>query len=456
VQKIYPIRRLFLPLLTAGLFLWILTSHWPGPYNRILGIFSGLGLCFSLAWLVNNVLRMLIWDLFLDRYLGITLPQLIKDFVGILLYFCAVLIIIRYVFGESITALLAASGVMGLVIGMAVQNIISDVFSGITLNFDRNFHIGDRVNLHDINKFGKISEITWRSTRLITEGTGLLIIPNSTIAGMTFTNTSHHKIIHAELKITLDSNIPAEKALNILTAALRSTEGILTRPYATVRVSRFDLDGIIYKMDYWLDSTKSSNASIRHDVLMRVITHFQIAGFRLDEGKYKLNLVSILEHCSLFKDSLPAEKTMIAENMHRVLVKSGDSIFQEGEEGDSMFIVVEGLVGMYIQKPNQPSRLRVAYLSAGQFFGEMSLLSGEPRSVTVIAKTDCLLYEIKKPIILELLSKRPALAKQLSETLIKNKMANEKIGIVDVEQSQNQQTGAIEALYHRIKGFFKL
>lgn len=452
MSKANPIRLLILPLIAVSLFFWLYTSKASTAFlNDIFGILFFI----SLTWLINNFLKIFIWDLLFDRSFKISFPQLIKDFVAILLFFAAILLIISQVFERSITGLLAASGLLGLIVGMAVQNIINDLFSGITLNFDRNFHVGDSIILHDVNKKGKIRELTWRSTRLDTEGTGLLIVPNSLISTMSITNMSRRKILHAELSLPLSSAIPTPRAMSILDAALRSTEGVLSKPRPSIKVSRFDSEGVIYKLYFWLEPTKTPLRKLKHNLFHRILLHFSIAGlgfYKLPEGSLTEN---VLANCRLFDELKDDEKEYISQNMSPIKLKNSESIVEEATAGDSMFIVAEGLLGIYIQPSTKQEKIRAGYLSSGDFFGETSLLTGAARTATITAKTDCLLYEIKKSVMSELIEKNPEIARRLSKALAENKIKNEKIS-EDLAKNPEEMGSLVQDFYNSIKRFFKL
>jgi CRP-like cAMP-binding protein len=89
-------------------------------------------------------------------------------------------------------------------------------------------------------------------------------------------------------------------------------------------------------------------------------------------------------------------------------------LVREGESGDSMFLLVEGTLHVFLEARGDRPRIRLAMLRPGDFFGEISLLTCEPRSATVMAVTDCLVYEITKDCMQQILSQRPEVGAALS------------------------------------------
>lgn len=454
-----------LPLLLVCLFFWLLNTSLPLPEKSLLKYFLGIGFYLSLAWLLNTIFRLFVCDFLLKEIFKITIPQLLIDLVSILFYFAAILLIIHGVFRESVRALLAASGLMGIIIGVAIQNIINDFFSGIALNFDPNFQIGNSLNLHDISKKGKIREITWRSTRLHSDESGLINIPNSLIATMAISNLSRRKITQMDLKIPLNARIPSSQAIIIFTSAVSAVPGVLRKPRPVVRVSSFDVEGILYKLEYWIEPAKTSDIETRHRILEKILSNLIIAGIPFGSpGQYPLPLSIIpkidpeilIDNCSLFEILGAKEKSYLAKQMKLKKYPADTAIFEQGDPGDSMFLVAEGLLAVYISPQESKKTIRVSYLSPGDFFGESSLLTGAPRSATIKTKTDTILFEITKETLQYIFSKTPELTEKLSVILVENEMKNKKAASEFLDSKEVKRYSAIQDIYNKMRRFFNL
>ena len=104
--------------------------------------------------------------------------------------------------------------------------------------------------------------------------------------------------------------------------------------------------------------------------------------------------------------------------------REGAVLIKCGETGDSMFILCEGLLDVRVALKEGQAESRVAMLQAGMFFGEMSVLTGEPRSATIIAATDALVFEISKDDIAALIRNRPELAETIAQAVTTRKLRN--------------------------------
>lgn len=392
----------------------------------------GISLWLTLAWLVIRVLDDILWPLFLERRLGYTIPRLLKDLVRLMVVVVAVGVIISVVFEKSITGFLAASGVVGLVLGLALRNMIADFFSGIALNLERSFSVGDRVKLEHSDLTGDIVEINWRTTVIKNFTGNYLIVPNSRMSTLQVEN--YHKPERAHYNwhfLTLDFDVQIERAERILLAALKEAQtefGVTAPPIARVRLP--NERGMEYIIVYQVPEYRF-RGRMRAAVIRCVMRHLRIAGIRPVYPRHDIftaqmllppqdqlpDTRSLLRHVNLFTVLDDAEMAGLAERMTTHLFSAGETIVAQGDSGTSMYIIAEGLLYVYIEQAETGNLLKVGELSPGKFFGETSLLTGDPRTATVKAETDALVCEIGKEDMEILLHKRPEIAEQLSEVI---------------------------------------
>lgn len=413
-------------------------SLWVGRYV------IGICLWLTLAWCIIRMIDLVIWPMFIEQRLGYAIPRLLKDFVRLIVVVTAVGVIVSVVFEKSITGFLAASGVVGLVMGFALRNMIADFFSGIALNLERSFAVGDRVKIEGSDLTGDIVEINWRTT-IIKNFTGnYLIIPNSRMASMQVENFHKPDKTHYNWHfLTLDFDVPIERAERILLAALTpavASFGITETPIARVRLP--NERGMEYIVVYQVPEYRF-RGRMRAAVMRSIMHHFTIAGIRPVYPKHNIYTAdlplqqvsqqpdrrALLQRVPIFTALDDTEMDALARRLTLRLVSAGTAIVAQGEVSSSMYLVAEGLLYVFITQAESGNLIKVAELIPGQFFGEMALLTGEPRSATVKTETDAVLYEMTKEDMEILLDKRPEIAEQLARIIAQHRLH-------DVEVSQ--------------------
>lgn len=171
------------------------------------------------AWLFNRLLTLAFWNGLVGHALGRNPPRLIIQLGGVIVFLVAISGIVRFVFGESVTAIWATSGAIGLVVGFALRNLILDTFSGLAIHLERPFKVGDWINCHTRMGpyIGRVEETNWRTTRLWTTGRNILIVPNSYLTTTLITNFSMPgTAARFEMDFVLDFSVPTERGAHFV------------------------------------------------------------------------------------------------------------------------------------------------------------------------------------------------------------------------------------------------
>ena len=245
-----------------------------------------VGIWLSLAYLTNRVVGLLVWDPIHRR---VPVPRLLRDVTALLIYVIAITGIVGIVFGQPIGPFWAASGVGAIVIGLALRNVILDVFIGLAVNFDRPFEIGDYIRMGTgtgptAGPSGKVVELNWRTTRLLTSDGNLVIIPNGRLGEMIVTNYSRpEEVSQFEISVFIDFDVPSERALRVLNGAACSvagTTGILEEPAPKARLRGVTAQGVEYKIKYFLDPRLAGPGKARHELWRAVLDQLHRAGLQ--------------------------------------------------------------------------------------------------------------------------------------------------------------------------------
>ena len=383
------------------------------------------------AFFVNRASEYLLW-IPLETKAQRTIPKIVRRFVAFIVYLVAVCGIIAFVYHRTLTSLLATSGVVAMIIGLAIQINISNIFSGIAIHLERPFRVGDWIEIKDV--LGKVIDMTWRTIRIQTAYGNIVCIPNSVASESTLTNYNYpDDSYYFGFTVHVGSAHSPERVKKILTDAVLS--------YSEVEAPWVRFCGLKeWSADYWvyfcvrdygrrndhLDTvwtrvwTALNRAGIKPAVQRQELDLFR--GQQARDFKEAIDPVTLLNEIELFTPFSDKAKQELSRRMHCHQYKPEETIFQQGDEGDSLFIIVEGVVSVVVNL-DDGNTLEVARLGAGSFFGEMALLTGEARTATIQAVSNSQLYEIRKADIAPLINLEPNIAHALTDVLTERKLA---------------------------------
>lgn len=484
-----PVIRLiiFLLLVCAALYAeQLFTAIGIGPDDQI-GREFGHAVLQSLAWLsgafvITYGINVILWEGFAKKYGNRPVPALLRNVVAIIIIVLAITGIVGVVFGRDVTGIWATSGAIGLVIGFALRNMIQDVFTGIALNIDGSIKAGDWIELHhrDFTKvqYGKVLEIAWRTCTIQLENDNIVVIPNSLMGMMAVTNFAHaDHCTRLETEIVLDFDVPTDRACRILLSGATAAtieNGILESPAPHVLVGQATERGVIYRIRYW-GQLSNHSPSILHDKVMKhLLQNMLVAGLtpsvpkedvfhetkpkRLLDHEAAPDRAAVLARTDLFGKSLSSSELSQLANEATVLsIDINKYLVREGDPGDSLFVLVEGNLDVFVNSEKNGSPVQVGKVEAGEIFGEMSLLAREPRSASIIANTSAIIYEISNQTLETLLENRPEIAKDLSKIVAERRVKiNMKTQVIANENVDQEKQLMADQLLKRMKSVFKV
>ena len=353
----------------------------------------------------------------------------------VVIYFVAVAATINVVFDQSISAILAASGVAGIVIGFALRGLVSDVFSGIAINLDPAFRTGDFIEamIHDQLISGTIIEIQWRCTIVRDWYNNDYAIPNGELSLAVILNRSRPSAL-SEFWSVLP--VPLVKPIGELSGMLEiALERVASRGTIAPQGLAVDIDSIAgnlvtFRMRYQIAVDQMQSWIAQTQVLRAAEECLALGGISLGnlplyvqplEGRARVEAepavdpahVVALEKVPLL---LPLSGPEIRELAKMVQVRSfraGATIFSQGHEGETMLVILQGGLDVLIDKDGQPAR--VARLWPGDCVGEMSLLTGASRTATVRAQTSVRALEIDRAAFRTILLNNAQLVEDLAQ-----------------------------------------
>jgi branched-chain amino acid transport system substrate-binding protein len=388
-------------------------------------------LFFDILWWIFPAMRLIqaierfVWDP-LEIKTGNKIPTVVRLFLATFVYILTFFAIVAFVFDQKITSLLATSGVVAMIIGLAIQVNISNVFSGIAINLERPFRVGDWVKIGTLDE-GKVVDITWRTTRIRTRNAIIVSIPNSKASESSIQNFgSKEDITEFWFTIKVDPAVDTRKVQKVLLDALLSAEGVLKNPAPYTRLNEFSDWAADYIIGYcWKDYGKKN--AVRKAVFTSIWTHLHRAGIKPAMQRHEIHLYkgkgnitqnaekpeNVIKEIDIFKTFDDEEKEYLISNSKTISYKPGDVVVKTGDTDRSMFVISEGVVSVQTMLENG-KMLEVASLGAGNFFGEMAMLTGAKRTVDIVALTDTKLIQITNDNFEPLLKNHPEIMKQVN------------------------------------------
>jgi small-conductance mechanosensitive channel len=387
--------RLSLILLVAYVAVDVVLEFYTRPVSSgtlaQLAAFQKLALA---AALINAAVFLLVNPLRVDRVPD-RFPVILQDAIVIGL----ILLASTFLSQQLVTT----SAVSAVVLGFALQDTLGNAFAGLAIQSEKPFHVGQWVKVGDHE--GRVAEVTWRATKLRTKAGNFVIVPNNVVAKEAIINFSEPAApFRLEVDVGASYLVPPNQVKAALMEALRHSSRVLTAPAPDVLLVSFDASAITYRARFWIDDYAADEAS-RDEVRTAIYYSFQRHGIEIPwpiqiqyEKEWKEPDISekvaeeerLLASVDLFSSLPPELRNQIARSAPMAVYGSGETVVRQGEEGQSMFVVLSGSVSVVLE----PSREELARIQRGGYFGEMSLLTGEPRSATVLAVGDAVVVEI--------------------------------------------------------------
>ena len=423
-----------------------------------------LALLGILAYLLVRALNSLIFGLVFRLRRGYEAPSLVRNIFTIAAFTVFFLLIFSIVFPTvNLGALFTTSAIFGVILGLALQDTLGNFFAGISLQADRPFQVGDVITVGAQRHTGVVEEITWRAIKIRTFTNHVVLINNSSAAKEPIEvcprNNLNARLINFN---ALYTDSPA-KAIHVIREAVREADNVSKKIPPIVRIRNLGDNGVDYEVKYWLDDyAKYSDTDAL--VRQRIWYAFRRAGLnfayptrtlhlergRVAEADAKGSAISErLAAVDIFAPLSADETAMLAKSAVSHVFAPSELVIRAGDPGSSMFVVHNGRVSVQITE-NGRART-VATLNEGDFFGEMALFTGEPRTANVVALEETEVLEIKHEAMKRVFETNPDLVESLSHII-----AERREGLAARTDDSDAQRDHRAGLLTAIKRFFKL
>ena len=355
------------------------------------------------------------------------IPVIVVEAASIVIYTLVALLGFILLFDQSISTLVAASGALGLAVGYAFRDLISDVIASITIQTDHLVAIGDVIEYPDGNTalIARVIEMDRRYITLQNLDGAKYRITNNRFLGIAFVNLSQQERLPIrEISIPVDAQYNSDQVLSVLSSAMEYVG--VTHPHFNgwfrCYVSQVLIGSVIYKIRFEC-AVDSHLDEPKHYILKNALRFLKSSGISFDSSMVVQNVDSL--HTSHFSPLLNVypfgilrvldekEVLELSKNAKSLHFNPGQQVITQGDTANSMFIIAEGCLEVTSHNQNG-EKITLAHLWPGDCVGEMSLLTGEPRSANVYANLNTHLIEITKEELAPILSKNPLLVERIS------------------------------------------
>jgi len=411
-----------------------------------------------LAYLGIRFLNAAIFDLAFRLRRGYEAPTLVRNIFTLVTFTILLVLIVKIEYPRAdLGALFTTSAIFGVIIGLALQDTLGNFFAGISLHADRPFQVGDVIAVGEHT--GVVESITWRAIKVRTFQNKIVLISNANAARAAIEVGPRHNL-NARLVFfnTHYTDSPA-KTINVVREAVRDTENCSDKITPIVRIRSFGDSSIEWEIKYWLNDYAKYNDS---DALVRQRVWYTLRRNGLSFATPTRALQ--LERKTEPKPTTPEDK--IADRLSAVDIFSplsteelqrlakatvghvfapGETLIRAGDEGSSMFVVHNGRVAVQVADHAGPRT--VAELTEGNFFGEMALFTGEPRTANVVALEETEVLEIRHVSMKHLFETNPDLAESISWTIAERQAALAKDS-ASAQPSIQETAGLLSSIKH--------
>nr|WP_314482126.1 mechanosensitive ion channel family protein [uncultured Pseudomonas sp.] len=339
--------------------------------------------------------------------------RLLQDVIGALVFLAAIVAAAAYVLELPVKGLLATSGVVAIVIGLALQSTLSDVFSGIVLNTTKPYQVDDWVVIDGVE--GKVLDIDWRATHLLTSAGSTAVVPNSVAAKAKIVNLSRPVNLHGvSISLQVPNHIRPRRVLDALERTLQGSSRLLLNPApkallkdAGENLSEYVISGFIADL--------ALKGEVRNQLFDLAHRHLEAAGIsRQPDGVIEpaSRARTLLDEVKIFRSLSEDERDQIARSMVAQTYAAGQVVLSVDEVPDSLMIIATGVISVSVAGASGP--VEAGRMGPGEIMGEESVLADAPSQATFTPLTSTLIYRIDKSLTRECIAQRADVGRALN------------------------------------------
>jgi small-conductance mechanosensitive channel len=464
-----PIALLVLHLLARALLL-VLT---PGELAARITTLTAVVLLFASIGRSGFLLAI---DVIVDPRLARPLPRIFRDIIQGVVYVVLLLVALRSV-GVEPGSILTTSALLTAAIALSLQETLGNLVAGLAIQAQRPFDVDDWIQFDaDPKHIGRVLEINWRATKVLTLDDVEVVVPNATLAKAPITNfTKPTAASRRSLYIQVPPDTPPHVVRAAILGALPGAFGVVEKPPPSVVLNAF-VDG---NNEYWVrfhtdrfherdgvDSAARERiwyafaragippAPPGRAVKLEEISHDTREREAKVQAERRAGALAAVDFLTVLS---PDQRQNLADASRIHVFGAGETVVKQGDASAEMFIVHSGSVVVVRERSNggPPGAIEVARLGPGEFFGEMALMTGEPRTATVRTTSPSTLIGVDHEALKAVLESAPELADRISRSIAERQEAmSSRTAIVDDAGANVEERSSL--ILGRIKRFFAL
>jgi small-conductance mechanosensitive channel/CRP-like cAMP-binding protein len=409
------------------------------------------------------------------RRLTRPMPRIFQDVLQAVVYMGVALAVLSSA-GVEPGSILTTSALLTAVIGLSMQDTLGNMFAGLAIQAQRPFDRGDWIQYGgEPDHIGKVIEMNWRAVTVQTLERVEMVVPNSNLANTALRNFSKPTpLVRREAFLWAPYGVPPHRVRAVVLEAMRDVVGVVSDPAPSVLAREFTERGVKY-WARWFITDFDQREPIAAQVRERIWYAMHRAGIAIPPPARHVTLEQVSPESRVrlherevaareralegvdFLEHLPDDaRRRLAEQSQSRLYAPNELILREGEHGHELFIIERGEVRVLVDRADM-SVVEVAQLGPGAFFGEMSLLTGEPRRATVRAVGECEILVVDRGALQPVLAADPDLAQLISRKLAEREA---ELGQRVAARRRRPQAQSVEersgVLLDRIRKFFHL
>ncbi len=409
--------------------------------------------------------------------LHLNAPRILEDITVFVCYGVWLIIRLRLM-GLDLSHIVATSAVITAIVAFSMQDTLGNILGGLAVHLDHSVEIGDWLVMDGIS--GKVTDIRWRYTKIITRNGEKVVVPNSLLMKNRFSVVGSSASSGNAWRRWVWFNVGVDHApgrvRDIVENTVRGAQiaNVARDPAPNVVIMEFGSGYLRYALRYWLTEPAlddPTDSEVRHHVfnaLMRngmslalpeEVRHMVKENQSHDDLLAQRELqrrIAALANVDLFRDLTDSERQTLAAHLTHSPFARGDVITRQGATAHWLYIIVSGQADVWLEGEGGERRL-LSQLHDGDVFGEMGLMTGEPRRATVTAASDVECYRLDKVGLAAVMQGRPAIAEEISRVLSERDTELQKLRHeLEASALARRDHAPRESVLERIREFFKL